>query len=45
MKCFHQVVNSNRRNNSIELVNGSVSSYQSEIGEHIVRLYDRLFSK
>jgi hypothetical protein len=41
---FHQVVNSNRGNNSIEslLVNGSVSSDQFEIREHIVLSYNRL---
>lgn len=34
---FHRMANSNRRNSSIEslLVNGSVSSDQTEIKEHI----------
>jgi hypothetical protein len=46
-KYFHQVANSNRRNNSIEslLANGSVTFDHSEIREHIVHFYDRLFSK
>jgi hypothetical protein len=46
-KFFHQVANSNRRNNSIELllVYGSVSSDQIEIRDHIVHFYDGLFSK
>jgi hypothetical protein len=47
MKFFHQVANLNRRNNSIELlpVNGTISSYQPTIGEHIVQFHDRLFSE
>jgi hypothetical protein len=42
---FHQAVNSNRMNNSIKqlVVNGTNSSYQSEIREHIVQFYDSLF--
>jgi hypothetical protein len=38
---FHRMANSNRRNNSIEsqLVNGPVSSDQTEIKEHIVHFY------
>jgi hypothetical protein len=46
-KFFHRVANSNRRNNSIEAlsVNGSVSSDQSAIREHIVQYYDSLFSE
>jgi hypothetical protein len=39
------VANSNRRKNFIEslLVNCSVSSDQTEIRDHIVQFYDRLF--
>jgi hypothetical protein len=42
---FHWVANSNKRNNSIELllVNGSISSNQSTIRDHIVQFYDNLF--
>jgi len=40
-KFFHQVANSNRRNNSIEsiLVNGTITSNQSVIRDHIVHFY------
>lgn len=41
------MANSNRRNNSIEALsaNGSISSGQSAIREHIVHYYDDLFSE
>ena len=44
-KFFYQVANSNRRNNSIEVlsVNDSVSSDQFATREHIVQFYDSLF--
>jgi len=43
---FHRMANSNSRNSSIEslLVNGSFSSNQTEIKEHILHFYDP-FSK
>jgi hypothetical protein len=43
-KFFHRVANANRRNNFIEplLVNGSISSDQTEIRDHIVNFYDKL---
>jgi hypothetical protein len=46
-KVFPSVANLNRRNNSIELlsVNGSVSSDQPAIRDHIVQFYDSLFSE
>jgi hypothetical protein len=46
-KFFHRVANSNRRNNSIEslLVNGSITSYRTQIREYIVHFYNRLFTK
>jgi hypothetical protein len=42
---FHQVAGSNRRNNSIESspVNGSVSSDQPAIIDHIVQFYASFF--
>jgi hypothetical protein len=44
---FHQKANSNRRDNYIEklVVNGTISSYQSKIRDHIVQFYNRLFTK
>jgi hypothetical protein len=46
-KFFHMVSNSNRRNNSIEMlfVNGSVSFDQNAIRDRIVQFYDGLFSE
>lgn len=45
-KFFQRVANSNRRNNSIELlVNGSVSSNQTKIRDHIVYFYYDLFTE
>jgi hypothetical protein len=46
-KFFHQVANSNRRNNSIEvlLINGTISSNQSAIREHVVQYCGNLFSE
>jgi hypothetical protein len=43
---FHRVANFNRRNNSIksQLVNGSISSDQTKIRDHIVQFYDRVGS-
>jgi hypothetical protein len=48
-KFFHQMVNSNKRNNPIEslLVNGTDSSdhiENIEVIEHIVQFYNSLFS-
>jgi hypothetical protein len=47
MKFLHCVAKSNRRNNSFEslLVNDSVFSDQTEIREHIVQFYYRLFTE
>jgi hypothetical protein len=47
LKFFYQVANSNRGNNSIELllVNGSITSDQTQIMDHIAQFYDRLFTK
>lgn len=44
---FHQVANSNRRFNSIESlsINGSVSSDQPVIRDHVVQYYETLFSE
>ena len=44
---FHQVVNANRRNNSIEsmIVDGTPSSDQVSIRDHIVTFYESLFTK
>jgi hypothetical protein len=46
-KFFHRVANSNTRNNSIDQlkVNGTSSSDQYEIGNHIVQFYDSLFTE
>jgi hypothetical protein len=45
-KFFHRVANSNRRSNSIEslLVNGSTSSDQQVIRDHVVHFYESLFA-
>uniref|UniRef100_A0A2N9HC19 Reverse transcriptase zinc-binding domain-containing protein n=1 Tax=Fagus sylvatica TaxID=28930 RepID=A0A2N9HC19_FAGSY len=45
-KFFHRVANSNRRFNSIDhlMVNGTVTTDQSEIGEGLVSFYKGLFS-
>jgi hypothetical protein len=45
-KFFHRVANSNRRFNSIDhlVVNGTVTTDQSEIGEGLVSYYQGLFS-
>jgi hypothetical protein len=47
LKDGEMVTNSNRKNNSIELllVNGLVSSNQPAIREHIMQFYDKLFSE
>jgi hypothetical protein len=46
-KFFHQVVNANRRNNSIEslVVNGTPSSDLSIVSNHIVNFYESLFTE
>lgn len=46
-KFFHQEANSNRRNNSIDQleVNGRFSLDQSKIRDHVVLLYDSLFTE
>jgi hypothetical protein len=46
-KFFHQIANSNRRSNSIESlsVNGSVTSDQPAIRNHIVHFYEYFFSE
>jgi hypothetical protein len=46
-KFFHRVANSNRRSNSIEslFVNGLVSSYKVVIWNHVVQIYESLFSE
>jgi hypothetical protein len=46
-KFFHRIANSNRRSNSIEClsVNGSVTSAQPAIKDHIVQFYESLFSE
>lgn len=46
-KFFHWIANSNRRSNSIEslFVNGSITSAQSAIRDHIVQFYESLFSE
>jgi hypothetical protein len=46
-KFFHRVANSNRRVNSIEslMVNGSLSSNPSEIKEHMIHFYSKLFTE
>jgi hypothetical protein len=42
---FHQVANSPQRNNSMEssVINGSMASDSTEIREHIVQFYNRLY--
>jgi hypothetical protein len=44
---FHQIVNSNRRSNSIESlsVNGSISSDQQVIRDHVFHFYESLFAE
>jgi len=46
-KFFHWIANSNRRSNFIESVsvNGSVTSAQPAIRDHIVQFYESLFSE
>jgi hypothetical protein len=46
-KFFHQVANSNRRNNSIDslVVNGTATSDPGIISDHIVNFYDSLFTE
>jgi len=46
-KLFHRIANSNRRSNTIEslVVNGSVTSDQPAIRDHIVHFYESLFSE
>jgi hypothetical protein len=46
-KFFHQIANSNRRSNSIESlsVNGSISSDQQVIRDHVVQFYESLFAE
>jgi hypothetical protein len=46
-KFFHQVANANRRNNSIEslVVNGMSTSDPTIISDHIVNVYDSLFTE
>jgi hypothetical protein len=47
MKFFHQVANSNRRNNAIDslLIDGRLSSNQAEISNHIGKFYQKLYSE
>jgi len=44
-KFFHSIANSNRRYNSIDslLIGDTLSSNQSDIGEHVVEFYKKLF--
>jgi hypothetical protein len=44
---FHSIANSNRRYNTIDslLIGDTLSSNQSEIGEHVVQFYQKLFSE
>jgi len=46
-KFFHRIANSNRRSNSIESlsINGSVSSDQQVIREHVAQFYESLFTE
>jgi hypothetical protein len=46
-KFFHQIANSNRRSNSIESlsINGSISSDQQVIREHVAQFYESLFTE
>jgi hypothetical protein len=46
-KFFHRVANSNRRSNSIESlsINGSTSSYQQVIRDHVTQFYKSLFAE
>jgi hypothetical protein len=46
-KFFHSIANSNRRYNSIDslLIGDTLSSNQSDIGEHVVEFYKKLFSE
>jgi hypothetical protein len=49
VKCtefFHSIANSNRRYNSIDsLLIGDTPSNQTEIGEHVVKFYQKLFTE
>jgi hypothetical protein len=44
-KFFHSIANSNRRYNSIDslLIGDTLSSNKTEIGEHVVEFYQKLF--
>jgi len=43
-KFFHSIANSNRRHNSMDsLLIGNTPSNQTEIGEHVVKFYQKLF--
>jgi hypothetical protein len=46
-KFFHSIANSNRRYNFIDslLIEDTLSSNQSDIGEHVVEFYKKLFSE
>jgi hypothetical protein len=46
-KFFHSIANSNKRYNSIDslLIGDTLSSKQTEIGEHVVEFYQKLFSE
>jgi len=45
-KFFHSIANSNRRYNSMDsLLIGDIPSNQTEIGEHVVKFYQKLFSE
>jgi hypothetical protein len=46
-KFFHQIANSNRKSNSIESlsVNGSISSDQQAIRDHVAHFYESLFTE
>jgi len=46
-KFFHQIANSNKRSNAIEflLVNGSISSVQQVIRDHVTHFYESLFTE
>jgi hypothetical protein len=46
-KFFHSIANSNRRYNSLDslLISDTQSSNQTEIGVHIVKFYQKLFTK
>jgi hypothetical protein len=46
-KFFHTMANSNRRRNTIDslLIDGTISTNRSEISEHIVQFYKKLFTE